>query len=267
MKGIESALTALRDMQDGDGNCAVTPLCLLLVSFGYLIAMLSVSPDALTMLLWYAIFPIIGAALLRLDFTRIFKRSLVVLPFAIVIGLFNPIFDRRPAFHIGELEVTHGWLSFISITVRAILSVQALLIMTESAGFTGLCRSLRTAGVPAFLTTQLLMVYRYLTVLLEETLDMRRAREARGYGRSHMELKMWGAFIGQLFLRTLSRADRIHRAMLARGFDGGIPCFGCDERHWSLRDTTVLIVSLGLFILFRFCDISSLLGFNSLVIK
>lgn len=263
MKGIERALTALRVMHDGSGNCRVTPLCMLLVGFCYLIAMLSVPPEALTMLLWYALFPIVGASLLRLDFTQIFLRSLFVLPFAVLIGLFNPIFDTAPAMQAGNCVITRGWISFISITVRAVLSVQALLIVTSAAGFTGLCRSLRRLKVPVFLTTQLLMVYRYLTVLLEEALDMRRAREARGYGQNRMPLKMWGAFIGQLSLRTMARADRIHRAMLARGFDGVMPAaFGSEEKRWSARDSVTLIISIGFFLLFRFCDLSTLFGFK-----
>lgn len=261
MSKVEQGLTELRRIQ---GECRpgpLTPLCLLLVTFSYLIIMLSVSPGALTMLLWFAIFPIIGSALLDISYSGVFLRSLIIVPFALMIGMFNPIFDTAPAFRIGSVTISHGWVTYISIIVRTVLSLQAVLILTKATGFNGLCRTLRQVGVPLFLTMLLMMVYRYLTVLLEESVNMRRAREARGYEKKHMGLKMWSTFIGQLFLRTVARADRIHRAMLARGFNGEIRGFSLDrERKWRNRDTITLILGIALFILFRFLDVSALFG-------
>lgn len=262
MGKLEKALSEIQDMQRGGGEQSLSPLCLLLVTVVYLVAMLSVPVDSLTMLIWFAVFPIIGAGLSGLDFSGIFLKSLIALPFAALIGLFNPIFDTAPGIHAGGIEVSHGWVTFFSICLRALLSLQALLILTSSCGFIGMCRSMRRAGVPEFLTTQLQMVYRYLTVLMQESLDMRRAREARGYGKKHLSLKMWGAFVGQLFLRTLNRADNIHRAMLARGFTGQIPHYEPRRQSWRLRDTAILIISAGLFAIFRFVDLSALLGFK-----
>lgn len=262
MGKLEKALSEIQEMQRGGGESSLSPLCLLIVTFVYLIAMLSVPVDSLTMLIWFALFPILGAALSRLNFTDIFLKSLIALPFAALIGLFNPIFDKAPGIMVGGIEISRGWITFVSICLRALLSVQALLILTGSCGFIGMCRSMRKAGVPEFLTTQLQMVYRYLTVLMQESLDMRRAREARGYGKRHLSLKMWGAFVGQLFLRTLNRADNIHRAMLARGFTGHIPHYEPRRQPWRGRDTAVLIVSVALFAIFRFVDLSALFGFK-----
>lgn len=263
MSKIEKAITTLQEMQGGGEFAGLHPLCLLFVTLAYLVAMLSVPVAALAMLLWFALYPIIMAAVVGENFSQIFLKSLIALPFSLLIGLFNPIFQTQEAFSVGGVSVSLGWVTFISINLRAVLSVQALLILIGSAGFTGMCRELERIGVPSFLTTQLLMVYRYLTVLLQESLNMTRARRARGYGRKHLSLKMWGAFCGQLFLRTMNRADAIHRAMLARGFTGAMPRYAVRRQRWRVADTVTLVLSVAIFALMRFFDISHLV-FGSL---
>ena len=66
------------------------------------------------------------------------------------------------------MAVSRGWVSFVSIILRGLLSVQALLLLVYVAGFNRMCEALRRPGMPRVLVTQLLMVYRYLTVLLQE---------------------------------------------------------------------------------------------------
>ncbi|MDE5796771.1 MAG: energy-coupling factor transporter transmembrane protein EcfT, partial [Muribaculaceae bacterium] len=115
--------------------------------------------------------------------------------------------------------------------------------------------------VPSVLTTQLMMVYRYMTVLLQESLDMTRARQARGYRGSNMSLTMWGTYCGQLFLRTVARSERIHRAMLARGFDGSIPVLK-EGRIWKGKDTVAVILSIGVLVLFKWGPLPTFFVFN-----
>ena len=257
MSKIEKTISVLQQMQQtAETPGSLHPLCILAITVVYLVAMLSVPPDALAMLLWFAIYPIVMSAVIGRSFSRIFAGSLVALPFALLIGLFNPVYDTRIMFTIGGVAISHGWVSYISIIVRSMLSVQALLILIWSGGFIGMCRSLESVGVPAFLTTQLMMVYRYLTVLLQESLDMTRARRARGYGRRHLDLRMWGAFCGQLFLRTVNRSEAIHRAMLARGFTGRLPHYRSGRRRCSRTDTLALLLCCAVFAAMRLVNLS-----------
>ena len=264
MGRLEHAITRLQEMQSlrDDAGRTVGPVCGIVVTLCYLVAMLSVPVHSLSMLLWFALYPIVMSALTGEDFSHIFLMSLVALPFALMIGVFNPIYDRAPAFSVGGVEVSRGWVSYISIITRSVLSVQILLVLIRSCGFMEMCRSLRRVGVPAFLTTQLMMVYRYLTVLLEESLDMSRARQARGYGKRHLTVKMWGTFCGQLFLRTMNRAEAIHRAMLARGFTGSVPVYDTGVRRWRGSDTLMLVGWLGAFAVMRFVNLSAIFNFE-----
>ncbi len=121
------------------------------------------------------------------------------------------------------MNVTEGWITFASILVRGMLSVQILIVLIRSTGYLRFCRSLQRLGVPAALTAQLLFVFRYIRLLSEETLEMLRARDARGYGRRSYPIGLWAETVGQLLLRTLDRAEHIHNAMLAEDLRGASP--------------------------------------------
>lgn len=225
----------------------------LLVTVVFLVTMLSVPLSRLPELLLFFVFPIFTCAMGGLRYGPIFRRSLVVLPFVAFIGVFNLFYDREPVFRVGALVVTAGWISFLSIILRGLLSVQALLVLIGSTGYYRLCRSLQQLGVPAVFTTQLLFVYRYLFVLIEEAAAMQQARDARSFGRKSYPLKVWGTLVGQLLIRTFDRAERISRAMLARGFTGRIPEGMSERPAWKMRDTLFLAAWCSALVLLRLC--------------
>ena len=194
----------------------------LLVTVVFLVTMLSVPLCRLPELLLFFVFPIVACAMGGLSYGTI-------------------------------LAVTAGWVSFLSIVLRGLLSVQALLVLIGSTGYYGLCRSMQRLGVPAVFTTQLLFVYRYLYVLIEEAAAMQQARDARSFGRRSYPLKIWGTLVGQLLIRTFDRAEQISRAMLARGFSGRIPEGVFERPAWKMRDTLFLAVWCSAFVLLRLC--------------
>ena len=206
----------------------------LLVTVVFLVTMLSVPLCRLPELLLFFVFPIVACAMGGLSYGTIFRRSLVVLPFVVFIGVFNLFYDREPVFRIGTLAVTAGWVSFLSIVLRGLLSVQALLVLIGSTGYYGLCRSMQRLGV-------------------EEAAAMQQARDARSFGRRSYPLKIWGTLVGQLLIRTFDRAEQISRAMLARGFSGRIPEGVFERPAWKMRDTLFLAVWCSAFVLLRLC--------------
>lgn len=215
----------------------------LAVTLCFVIVILGMEGRDLPLLVMSFAWPMIGCALGGLRYRSIFCRSLVVLPFVGLVGLFNPLLDHRPALYIGTVAVSVGWLSFMAILLRGLVAAQALFVLVSSTGFRCLCQALRQWGMPAVLVSQLLFVYRYLYVLLCESLSMERARASRGYGRRAYPLRLWGVFIGQLLLRTIDRSERIHRAMLSRGFTGTFPLYG-QERDWRWRDTLFTLAGM-----------------------
>lgn len=221
----------------------------LLVTLLFLIIMLSIPLADLGQLILFSIYPIIISSIGRISYGTIFKRSLMVLPFVLFIGIFNPVIDRQTVFYIGGVGITAGWISFISILLRGVLSAQAVFLLIYTTGFYNVCRGMQQLGTPTLFTTQLFFVHRYIFVLLQEALNMHRARAARSFGRRPYSIRMWGTFVGQLLIRTLERSQRIYHAMLSRGFSGTIQ--GNFHTVWGSRETYYLVGWGALFVLLR----------------
>ena len=148
----------------------------LLLTVVYLVTMLSMPLEAFSGLLLYAVYPILAAQAAGLRYGDLFRRSLVVLPFVALVGLFNILYYRETVFTVGPVAVTRGWIDFLSILLRGLLSVQALLLLILTTGYYRLCRNMQRMGLPSVFASQLLFVYRYLYVLTEEALEMSMAR-------------------------------------------------------------------------------------------
>lgn len=213
----------------------------LLVTAVYLAAMLSVPLGRLSELLLYTLFPIGCAAWGGFSYLKLLRSSLFVLPFLLFVGLFNLLGDQAPAFRIGRLTVTSGSVTCLSIAVRGVLSVQALLLLVESTGYCRLCYAMQRLGMPGRFPTLMLLVYRYTYILIEEAIRFSMARDARSFGRRSYPLHIWSGLIVQLLLRTLQRAEGIGRAMAARGFTGRIPRELYPAPRWQRRDTLFLL--------------------------
>lgn len=234
---------------------------LLIVAVGYVAVMLSVPVLNLGMLIWFAAYPVVMSPLSHVPYSRVFMKSLVTLPFILLIGAMNPFFDHRVVMTVCGVEVSAGWISFLSIIIRGLLSVQAALLLVYLCGFNGVCRALGRLGLPGVLVTQLMMVNRYMQTLCEEAVTMNRARQARGYGRKNYPVREWGPFVGQLLLRTVERGERVNRAMVARGFDGTLPpaiTLGVSRKEWETNSTVFVLIWGGVIFCMRYFDLSTM---------
>lgn len=233
------------------------PRCAILTALTYIAVIISIPVGRVDITIWFAIFPIVTSPIFGLQYSRIFLQSLIVLPFVLFIAIFNPFIDRNVVFYVGDWGVTEGWITFWGLILRALLCMQAILILIRSMGYLGVVRGLEKMGMPKFLTSTLFMVFRYLRLLLEEGLTMRRAIQARSYGNSHLSLKLWGILIGQLFIRSIDRAERINNAMMARGFEGTLPTYAIGWK-WRPKDTAYIVCWILVFLFLRFFNLSIL---------
>lgn len=237
MTKLEKVILALSKSEVGaapsSGTSPIAMTMSVLIYIGFLLALPTID---LKGLVWMAVGPAIAAPLLGIPYGRIVSRSLIVLPFILLIGMFNPIIDKQEAMRIGSIGISFGWLSFVGLTLRGLLAMQVVLILMESVGFRGICSAFRNMGLPRILVTQLLLSYRYLRVLAEEANTMIQARQSRGFGSKTLPFRMWGEFVGQLYLRSLARAERIHLAMVSRGFSGEMPCLIPNSKRFAAKD-------------------------------
>lgn len=112
-----------------------------------------------------------------------------------------------------------GLHRFAVTLCRSTLCLFASILLAATTPFSDFLDVLRRWRLPPFLVATLSLTYRYLFVMVDEALRMRRARAARTFrpGRA----PVWGALssvAARLFVRVTERAERIHAAMCARGW-------------------------------------------------
>lgn len=219
-----------------------------------------VSFDKYTILAFipFFLYPTFLVTLGNLPAGYLLKKVLLVSPFAILLGIFNPIIDKEIVFQIGSIGISGGWISFISILLRFVLTVTAALLLVALTGFNVVCDSLRKLGVPRPFVVQLMFFYRYLFVLTDEVQRMDRARALRSFHKGFMRYQTFISVVGHLLLRTLDRAERIYQAMCCRGFDGHIRKLSSMKS--SLHDFSFAAVWMFLLIVFRVYNIPMELG-------
>jgi cobalt/nickel transport system permease protein len=188
----------------------------------------------------------------------ILKKIAIALPFALFVGLFNPLLDRQTVIQIGSMEISGGWISFASIMLRFVLTVSAALILIASTGIHRLCAGLEQMGVPRLFAVQLLFLYRYLFVIGDQALRMVRSVQVRSAGGKNPDLRTYGTLTGHLLLRSMDRARCVYRAMASRGFDGQICVLRRTRPSW--RDAVFAAGWIAFFIVVRRWNLADGLG-------
>ena len=205
-----------------------------------------------------AVFPVALAVLGGVPARAIATRLLLAAPFVLLVGMFNPLLERQALLHWGPLAISAGWVSFASIVARFALSLSAALILISTTGLDGVCAGLARLGAPRLFTVQLLLLFRYLFVLTEEATRMLRAWALRSPGKRAPTPRLTATLLGQLLLRAMDRAHRIHMAMLSRGFSGELH----PARAMRMRaaDWGFLLLWAAYFLAVRTVDVTQVLG-------
>lgn len=224
MASIEGAILDFKRLDllaAGDtGLHRLDPRAKVLVTALFVVMVISHDRYEISALFPFFIFPAALIAAGNLPAGYIVRKILLISPFIIVVGMFNPLFDREVMVQLGPVGLSGGWLSFASIVLRSVLTVGSAFVLLALTGFPGLCRALEQLGMPRPFAVQLLFLYRYIFVLTEEAGRAARARQLRSCGKKGQGMGSFATLVGHLLLRTWQRAERVHIAMLSRGFDG-----------------------------------------------
>jgi cobalt/nickel transport system permease protein len=224
----------------------------------FIVAVMSFPRYEVSALMPLFLYPFVLMASGNIPAGYILKKVAVAAPFALFVGLFNPLFDQNTMLTVGSHAVSGGWLSFTSIMVRFVLTVSAALILVACTGIYRLCAGLEQMGVPRLFAVQLLFLYRYLFVIGEEGLRMIRGVQMRAPGVRSLRLRTYGSLTGHLLLRSMDRAQRIYQAMVSRGFDGQLRILRRTHPGW--RDILFAVCWIAFFIIVRMWNLADGLG-------
>jgi len=205
-----------------------------------------------------------ASAVAQLGATFTLRRSYIALPFALVAVplLFTvpgEVLYTVPG--LGWTVTAQGLERFLSVLLRSWIAVQAAILLTAVTRFPDLLWALGALRLPRSLVSTIGFMYRYLFVLSDEAARMLRARAARassppGSRRPGVlwQARVAGNMVGSLFLRALERSERVHAAMIARGYNGAMPSLSAHALRpadWALGVLVILLLAGILAIAYR----------------
>ena len=172
----------------------------------------------------YAVMIIAVAGIARLSPRFILPRMLVELPF-VLFALLLPFLARGPQVEVfGVLVSASGLESAFGILAKGTLGVLASIVLAATTELRALVAGLHRLHVPSLLVQIMSFMLRYLEVVSAESDRMRIARTSRCFeARSVGRLRVVAAAAGSLFVRAYERGERVHLAMLSRGYAGAMP--------------------------------------------
>lgn len=179
-----------------------------------------------------------------------FFSGVIVIPL-----LFNVFMAGDPLFHIFSsggftLYVTkQGLLFVVSFVARVTTCAAAVVLLVLSTPQESLFKSFRSLGVPKVYVLTLDMAYRYIFLLMDITRDILTAKKSRTIRSGGMlsEQRWVAGRIGYLLFRALDMSDKVHKAMISRGFTGEVKVL--KKFRATGRDYAALATSLAICIL------------------
>lgn len=262
MNQMTHAMIELRQMDElsamDSGVHRRHPLAKLLVSVIYIFTTVSFHKYDLAGLIPMVLYPAIVFQISGIPMRTCFYKLRFLLPLVCAVGLWNPFLDRTVVLTVGTWSITGGMLSLVTLMLKGVFALMASFLLIATTNIEKICYALRMLRVPELLVTQLLITYRYVSLLLHEAGTMVNAYSLRAPGQKGIHFSAWGSFAGQLLLRSMDRAQELYESMQMRGFHGAF--YYADVESFRIKDAGYLIFWILLFLLLRFCRLSELIG-------
>ena len=193
---------------------------------GLLFIIVAVSTDISNWPAFIAFFLIILTItqIAKLPITTVAKRSLIEIPF-VLFALLMPFFGSGERFEIGSLNLYRdGLLAGASIVAKGTLGILVAINLSATTTAREILRGLEILKLPTPMVQIASFMLRYINVVNDEMQRMAVARSARGFEATGV--KQWPVLAtaaGALFIRSYERGERVHLAMIARGYQGDLP--------------------------------------------
>lgn len=191
------------------------------------------------------------AGFARLTISFVLPRMAVEIPF-VIFALLLPFVARGQQIEVLGVWVSEsGFLAAAALLMKATLSVIASIVFASTTSPREMCAGLERLRLPQIMVQILTFMLRYVDVVGGELRRMRIARESRAFTARHLgHLKVLGHSAGALFIRSYERGERVHLAMLSRGYTGTLPVMEQERVATStwLRALTVPATALAVLL-------------------
>ena len=181
---------------------------------------------------WYAAFAghlavVIGVVLLaRVPLFFVLRRLVIEVPF-LLFAVLIPFIAEGPRVAVPLLDLTvsePGLLAAWGIVVKGTLGVLASLTLAATTEPGDVLKGLQRLRLPDLLVQIMGFMIRYLDVVTADLSRMLTSMRSRGVDpRAPRHWPALARTLGALFVRSYERGERVHLAMLSRGYDGSLP--------------------------------------------
>jgi cobalt/nickel transport system permease protein len=136
-----------------------------------------------------------------------------------------PFFGTGERFEAGPFNLyRESLLAGAGIVVKGTLGVLSAVVLSTSTTARELLRGLEKLHLPKLMVQIAAFMLRYVNVISDEMERMKVARESRGFIATGVkDWKVIATAASALFIRSYERGERVHLAMLSRGYTGVLP--------------------------------------------
>lgn len=234
------------------------PLVKLLLSIFFIIFVVSLDKYSLAKVISFALYPFIIYNLADIRVSDALKRLKIVLPIVLLVGIFNPFFDKSQMFEVGTFTITGGMVSMVTLMLKGFYAVLSAYALIATTSIEDICYALRCIKIPKIVVTVVLLIYRYLFILAEEGSRISAAYSLRAPRQKGFAYKTWGPLVGQWLLRSMDKAERVYESMKLRGFNGEFRF--SSNRKATMKDFMFFVVWMVVFVILRYTSVIYMLG-------
>ncbi|GAA1378256.1 cobalt ECF transporter T component CbiQ [Luteococcus sanguinis] len=187
-------------------------------------------------------------AVARVPWRRLRRALLVEAPFA-AFAVLVPFVAAGPRVHVAGIGLSvPGLWSAWGLVAKATLGALTALCVAATTRGPDLLDALHDLRLPARLVEIASFMVRYLDVVRDQWQRMGIARASRGFtARRPRDWVVMAQSLGTLFVACYERGERVHVAMLSRGYTGSLPRIAAPERRtrwWPVVLPAALVVAV-----------------------
>jgi len=174
----------------------------------------------------YAALILIVIGLAKLPPVQVLKRMVIEVPF-VIFAILMPFFSAGPYVEYFGMQLSEaGLIAGFGLLCKGTIGVLSSVTLAATTPMRDLLSGLTRLKVPSLLVEIAGFMVRYVDVIVDEMRRMKIARQSRGYFETG--LRSWPVIArsaGALFIRAYERGERVHLAMLSRGYNGKLPSY------------------------------------------
>ncbi|MEV5414291.1 cobalt ECF transporter T component CbiQ [Thermopolyspora sp. NPDC052614] len=200
------------------------PQCKLAAVAAFAIVVVATPREAFWAFAAYAALLAVVAAVARIPPGFVLRRMVIEIPF-VAFALALPLIGLGERVEVLGLHLSaEGLWAAWNILAKATLGVVASILLAATTEPRMILQGAERLRLPPLLVQIAMFMLRYMDVILDETRRMRIARESRGFvARDLRAAPVLARSVGALFIRSYERGERVHLAMLSRGYTGSLP--------------------------------------------